>query len=245
MVPRDGGWAVKPEGGERASSVHETQPTVGVTRFLTETLGNAASVSMDGAIHFVCMDWRHISEIQALGKAVYSELKNVCVWNKDNAGMGSFYRSKHELIFVFKLGTAAHINTVELGRSGRYRTNIWDYPGANTQRVGRLQDLAMHPTVKPVALVADAIKDCSHRREIVLDPFAGSGTTVVAAQKTGRRARAMEIDPAYVDVAIARWQRLTKLAAVHQGTGVTFQELADQRKGSTLGDDACSAGGGE
>ena len=152
------------------------------------------------------MDWRHIGEMLAAGRTVYSELKNLCVWNKSNAGMGSFYRSKHELVFVWKSGTAAHINNFELGQHGRYRTNVWDYAGVNTMRAGRLEELAMHPTVKPVALVADAIKDCSRRGGLVLDPFCGSGTILIAAERTGRKARALEIDPTYVDVAVRRWQ---------------------------------------
>jgi DNA modification methylase len=199
------------------------------TEFLATVSKNAADASVDGAIHFICMDWRHIAELMAAGKAAYSELKNVCVWAKDNGGMGSFYRSQHELVFVFKVGTARHINTIELGRSGRYRTNVWPYAGVNTMRKGRLQDLAMHPTVKPVALIADAIKDCSKRGEIVLDPFSGSGTTIIAAQQTGRRACAMEIDPLYVDVAIRRWQIVSGLPAIHDGTGQSFDRLVAAR----------------
>ncbi len=198
-------------------------------RFLTTVFENMAEFSEDGAIHFVCMDWRHLGEIQAAAKGVYSALKNLCVWNKDNGGMGSFYRSKHELVFVFKVGTAPHINTVELGRGGRYRTNVWDYAGVNTLRPGRTEELEMHPTVKPVALVIDAIKDCSRRGDIVLDPFSGSGTTIMAAQKGGRRARAMEIDPLYCDVAIRRWQAFTGEQAKLEVIGTTFDEMAKQR----------------
>ena len=199
------------------------------TNFLTQVSQHASGVSYDGALHFICMDWRHLAEITAAGKAAYSELKNVCVWNKDNGGIGSLYRSKHELIFVFKVGTARHVNNIELGRAGRYRTNVWDYAGVNTMRADRLQDLAMHPTVKPVALVADAIKDCSRRSDIVLDPFAGSGTTLIAAQKTGRRARVMEIDPLYVDVAIRRWQAFADQDAIHHETSRTFDDIETQR----------------
>src|SRR4051812_7711595 len=167
------------------------------TGFLRETLGHAAKAARDGAIAFVCMDWRHMGELLAAGQAVFSELKNLCVWNKTNGGMGSFYRSKHELVFVFKVGTAPHTNTFGLGDTGRYRTNVWDYAGVNTLKAGRSEELAMHPTVKPVALVADAIKDCSKRGNTVLDPFAGSGTTLMAAEKTGRSARVIEFDPIY------------------------------------------------
>jgi DNA modification methylase len=150
------------------------------------------------------MDWRHMGELVAAGQASFSELKNVCIWNKTNGGMGTFYRSKHELIFVFKVGNAPHTNTFGLGDTGRYRTNVWDYPGINTLRGDRIEELAMHPTVKPVALVADAIKDCSRRGEIVLDPFGGSGTTLIAAEKTGRQARMIEFDPLYCDQILRR-----------------------------------------
>jgi DNA modification methylase len=164
------------------------------------------------------------------GREVYSELKNVAVWNKTNGGMGSFYRSKHELVFVWKRGTAPHINNFELGQHGRYRTNVWDYAGVNTMRPGRMDELAMHPTVKPVALVADAIKDCSRRKGIILDPFLGSGTTVIAAERTGRRAYGIEIDPAYVDVAIRRWQSYTGKAAKLATTGQSFDEIEEQHQ---------------
>ncbi len=198
------------------------------TNFLRTVFLNTVGSSLDGAIHFICMDWRHLNETLAASRNVYSELKSLCVWNKDNGGLGSFYRSKHELIFVFKVGTAPHINTIALGRGGRYRTNVWDYAGVNTLRRGRLDELEMHPTVKPVALVVDAIKDCSRRGEIVLDPFVGSGTTIVAAEKSRRRARAIEIDPAYVDVAIKRWQRLTGGTAFHSSK--SFAALAQERR---------------
>ena len=197
--------------------------------FLTTVCRNMTEVSVDGAIHFICMDWRHMGEVLVAGNQVYSELKNLCVWNKDNGGMGSFYRSKHELVFVFKVGTTAHVNTVELGRSGRYRTNVWDYAGANTFRAGREDDLAMHPTVKPTALVIDAIKDCSRRGDIVLDPFSGSGTTIMAAHKSRRRARVLEIDPLYVDVAVRRWQQFTGETAYLDGDVQSFDEVERQR----------------
>jgi DNA modification methylase len=152
------------------------------------------------------------------------------VWNKTNGGMGSFYRSKHELVFVFRAGRAPHRNTIELGKFGRYRTNVWDYPGVNTLKGGRLDELRMHPTVKPVAMVADAIRDCSRRGEVVLDAFAGSGTTVVAAEKTGRRAYAMEIEPRFVDTAIRRWQECTGKEASHAETGRSFAAMEEQRR---------------
>jgi len=190
--------------------------------FLKSVLGNLAAFSSDGSIHFVCMDWRHMGEVLEAGGAVYDELKNLIVWNKDNGGMGSFYRSKHELVFPFKKGAAAHINNFELGQHGRYRTNVWDYAGINSFRAGRDTELAMHPTVKPVAMVADAIRDCSKRGGIVLDAFSGSGTTIMAAEETGRCARAIEIDPRYVDVAVRRWQAATDGTAVIAGTETTF-----------------------
>lgn len=159
------------------------------TSFLTETLGKSAMCIKDGAIVFVCMDWRHMGELLAAGTQVFDEFKNLVVWNKTNGGMGSFYRSKHELIFVFKKGSASHTNSFGLGDTGRYRTNVWDYAGISSMSASRGEELAMHPTVKPVALIADAIRDCSRRGETVLDPFGGSGSTLIAAEKTGRSAR--------------------------------------------------------
>jgi DNA modification methylase len=199
------------------------------TRFLTDALGHMAGVSCDGAIHFVCMDWRHMSELLAAGTVVYDELKNLIVWAKTNGGMGTFYRSQHELIFVFKKGQAAHINTFGLGETGRYRTNVWEYPGINTFRNGRDDELAMHPTVKPVALVADAIKDVSRRGDIVLDAFGGSGTTLIAAEKTGRKARLLELDPIYCDVICRRFQAYTGEPALRAEDEVPFAELEARR----------------
>ncbi len=192
------------------------------TEFLRQTLSNLAAHSADGSIHFISMNWQHLYELLTAGRAVYSELKNLCVWNKTNAGMGSFYRSKHELVMAFKSGKAPHINNFGLGERGRYRTNVWDYAGVNTLKSDRLAELAMHPTVKPVALVADAILDCSRRGGVILDAFAGSGTTLIAAEKTGRRAYAMELDPKYVQTAIRRWQAFTGGEAVHAETGLTL-----------------------
>ena len=208
------------------------------TRFLTTTLAHAAASSEDGAIHFVCMDWRHLSEIVTAGRTVYSELKNLCFWNKSNGGMGSLYRSKHELVFVWKIGAGTHINNIELGRFGRYRTNVWDYPGVNGFKSDRGDELTMHPTVKPVALVADAIRDCSKRNGVILDPFAGSGTTVIAAEKTGRRAAVIEIDPLYVDAIVRRWHTFAGKQAVCARTGATFNEresVANAQTSDTTG----------
>jgi DNA modification methylase len=200
------------------------------TEFLRTTLGHSAACCRNGAIAFVCMDWRHIGELLAAGDTIFSELKNVCVWNKTNGGMGSFYRSKHELVFVFKHGDAPHTNTFGLGATGRYRTNVWDYAGISSLRPGRTEELAMHPTVKPVALVSDAIKDCSKRGEIVLDPFGGSGTTLVAAERTGRTARIIEFDPAYCDQIVRRFEKATGKQGKLIATGQAFDAVAEDRK---------------
>ena len=199
------------------------------TGFLRQTLGNAVGAVKDGAIAFVCMDWRHMRELLDAGEAVFSELKNLCVWNKRNGGMGSFYRSKHELVFVFKVGTAPHTNSFGLGETGRYRTNVWDYAGISSLGAKRMEELAMHPTVKPVALVADAIRDCSRRGETVLDVFGGSGSTLIAAETCGRTARLLEYDPAYCDTIIKRWETYTGKRATLEGDGRSFEDIADVR----------------
>jgi len=206
------------------------------TDFLSNACNLLARYSYDGSIHFICMDWRHVGELLAAGRAAYDDLKNLCVWTKDNAGMGSFYRSQHELIFVFKSGRNSHRNNVQLGQYGRYRTNVWNYPGVNS--FSRSTDegnlLELHPTVKPVALVADAIMDCSARGDVVLDPFLGSGTTIIAAERTGRVCYGIELDPQYVDTAIRRWQSFTGLSATHGISDRSFKELeqeaVDERK---------------
>ena len=174
--------------------------------FLKSALQNLYDYSLDGSIHFICMDWRHMQEVLLACHSVYDEMKNLIVWVKDNGGMGTFYRSRHELVFVFKKGTKAHINTFELGQHGRYRTNVWEYKGINTLRAGRMVELSMHPTAKPVQMIVDAIKDVSGRNDIVLDLFGGSGSTLIAAHKTGRRAYLCELDPIYCDRIIARWE---------------------------------------
>jgi len=198
-------------------------------RFLFETLGNGARASMEGAVHYVCMDWRHIEQLIAVGRELFSSMLNLVVWNKSNAGQGSFYRSQHELIGVFRVGREPHRNNIELGRFGRNRSNVWSYPGVNAFGKGRITALISHPTVKPVALVADALIDCSTRSDIVLDQFAGSGTTILAAEKVGRIGLGMEYEPGYVDVAVKRWQRMTKLEATLEGDGRTFDEIAASR----------------
>jgi DNA modification methylase len=195
------------------------------TLFLKKSLSGMCSVSMDGAIHFVCMDWRHIGELQNAGNSIYSELKNLIVWKKTNGGMGTFYRSQHELVFAWKVGTAPHINTFGLGETGRYRTNVWEYPGVNSFGANQ-KDLELHPTVKPVALVTDAIKDVTRRGDIVLDGFGGSGTTLVAAERCGRKARLVELDPIYCDVICRRYTALTGDVAVLAETGENFACVA-------------------
>jgi DNA modification methylase len=194
--------------------------------FLNTVFGHLAAHSIDGAINYISIDWRHMGEMLSASAAVYGEIKNLCVWVKDNGGMGIFYRSRHELVFAFKVGIAPHINTFELGQHGRYRTNVWQYRGVNTLRKGRIDELELHPTVKPVAMVADAIKDVSQRGGTVLDCFGGSGTMLIAAHKTARRARVMELDPVYVDTAIRRWQVFAKDDAIHAESGLSFTEMA-------------------
>lgn len=204
------------------------------TVFLKTTLGNASSIMRDGAIAYVCMDWRHMAEMLAAGKIAFTELKNLVVWNKSNGGMGAFYRSKHELIFVFKKGTAPHTNSFGLGETGRYRTNVWDYAGISSISASRGDELAMHPTVKPVAMIADAIKDCSRRGEIILDCFGGSGSTLIAAEKTGRRARLIEYDPLYCDTIVRRWEQHSGKRAVLAESGETFEQVSQQRLSNLL-----------
>lgn len=198
------------------------------TEFLRSVFERLVAACVDGALQFVCMDWRHMAEVLAAGAATYSELKNLCVWTKANGGMGSLYRSQHELVFVFKAGTAPHLNNIELGKHGRYRTNVWPYAGFNSFGKQRDAALAMHPTVKPVALVADAILDASQRRQIVLDAFAGSGTTLVAAHRTGRRGFGIELDPYYADVIVLRLMRLG-LSATLEVSGESFDAVAARR----------------
>lgn len=195
-------------------------------QFLRSTFGCLKQHSVPASIHYICMDWRHMGEVLSASKDLYHELKNLCVWAKDRAGMGSFYRSQHELVFVFQSGPGKYRNNVELGRNGRHRSNIWQYPSILNQRKGEEGDLLkLHPTVKPIRLVADAILDASARTDIVLDPFLGSGTTLMACQRTGRTCFGLELDPKYVDTIIRRWQRDTGQEAVLLSTGHTFTQL--------------------
>jgi DNA modification methylase len=201
------------------------------TNFLRSAMLAAQSYSTAGSLAYYFMDWRHMREVLSAGHDVYTELLNVCVWAKSNGGMGSFYRSAHELIFLFKNGAGSHRNNIQLGKFGRYRTNVWNYPGANSFSRSDSENnlLALHPTPKPVALIADAIKDCTARGDLILDPFLGSGTAVIAAERTGRLCYGLELDPLYVDTIIRRWQKQTKLEAVYVGTGETFNSREKKR----------------
>jgi DNA modification methylase len=201
------------------------------TDFLCKAMTAARNQSANGSLAYYFMDWRHMTEILSAGLEVYTELLNLCVWAKSNGGMGSFYRSAHELVFLFKNGKGSHRNNIQLGKFGRYRTNVWNYPGANTfsrsDSEGNL--LTLHPTPKPVALIVDAIKDSTARGDLILDPFLGSGTAIIAAERSGRRCYGIELDPRYVDTTIRRWQRHAKLDAVYVETGETFNSRDNAR----------------
>ena len=240
MVITDPPYNVKIDGhvgGKGAIKHREFAMAVGemseeeFTAFLQTVFLQLVEHAVDGSLHFVYMDWRHAFEILSAARRAYTSYQQLCVWAKSQAGMGSLYRSQHELAFVFKSGTAPHRNNVELGRFGRYRTNLWQYPSIHGMRHGEEGDLlALHPTVKPIKMIADAILDCSRRGDLVLDPFLGSGTTLLACQRVGRFCRAIELDPLYVDTAIRRWQAFTGEDAVLVATGQTFT----QRKQAAL-----------
>lgn len=198
------------------------------TKFLTDAIINLAKFSQDGSVHYIFMDWRHLPQLLAVCDRLYTEQLNLCVWVKNNGGMGSFYRSRHELVLVCQNGTAKHLNNIQLGKYGRNRTNVWEYAGANSFGPDRQENLDLHPTVKPVAMIADAILDSSAPGDIILDPFLGSGTLIIAAEKAGRKGRGMELDPHYVDVAIKRWQDFTGQQAIHAELGLTFDQIKDQ-----------------
>jgi DNA modification methylase len=223
-------------GGKSSVSYREFQMASGemseveFTSFLTSSLKLLASYSTPGSVHFVCMDWRHMGELLTAGKQIYDALLNICVWVKNVGGMGSFYRSRHEMVFVFRNGKEKHLNNIALGKYGRDRSNCWLYKSINS--TSRSDDegnlLALHPTVKPVALVADALLDCSARGDIVLDAFLGSGTTLIAAERIGRICYGMELDPLYVDTSIRRLQRHTGDHAVHAVTGKRFDDIVSE-----------------
>lgn len=213
---------------EFAMASGEMSP-VEFTKFLNNACSHLKNFSKKGAIHFIFMDWRHMAELQNAADPVFGQPRQVCIWVKDNGGMGTFYRSQHEMVFVYKHGNTAHINNFELGQHGRYRTNVWSYPGVNTLKGKGFELLALHPTVKPVGLIADAIRDCSHRKGLILDPFGGSGTVLAAAERTGRHARVIELDPRYVDVAVMRWQRITHMEALLEATGQPWRKVHADR----------------
>jgi DNA modification methylase len=223
-----------------AMGVGEMSPAE-FTTFLTTSLGYAARFARDGSLHFICMDWRRIKELLNAAAEIYEETKNLCIWRKSNAGMGSLYRSQHELVFVFKKGDAPHINNIQLGRFGRHRSNVWDYPGQNVWSNSSKGKLALHPTVKPVRLVADAIRDCSNQHGLILDPFGGAGTTLIAAERTGRHARLIELEPRYVDATVRRWQHLTGGTAVHAATGQPFETRRPVETGPQVSHDSAGA----
>jgi DNA modification methylase len=201
----------------------------GFNEFLDDVISNLISHSVDGSVHDLFIDWRHLHQLQSICNAHYSRQLNLCIWAKTNGGMGSLYRSQHELVVVYKNGAEPHINNVQLGTYGRNRTNVWTYEGANSINPERREELKLHPTVKPTKLIEDAILDCSEHNGIILDPFCGSGTILIACENTGRVARTMELDPRYVDVAIRRWQDYTGGTAIHAQTGRTFDELSEIR----------------
>ena len=196
--------------------------------FLVDALSLGAQHSRSGAVWFTFMDWRHSCEILQAGQSVFDDMLNLCVWAKTNGGMGSLYRSQHELVFVWKKGKAPHTNNVQLGKFGRNRTNIWTYAGVNTFRAGRMEELQAHPTAKPVALVKDALLDVTKRGDIVLDPFLGGGSTLIASERVGRCLRGIEIDPAYVDVTLRRYREETGDEPIRVSDGVTFSEVERQ-----------------
>lgn len=224
-----GGHCVK-KGSHRefAMAAGEMDAAAFIT-FLTELLGAAASLTKPGGVHFVCMDHHHMAEMTMAGERVYGRRLNLCVWNKSNPGMGSLYRSKHELVFVYAVGDAPHFNAVELGRHGRSRTNVWDYASVNALRGGRRHDLELHPTVKPIQLVADAICDVTRRDERVIDACLGSGTTLLACERVGRRCVGVELDPAYVEIALVRWRDLTGREPTLEATGQTLAQVREAR----------------
>jgi DNA modification methylase len=239
MVFTDPPWNVRISGHAQRTGVHDEfveasgeMTDLEYRTFIRTVFGHLAVASADGSLTYVCIDWRHLAVILEAGREVYEELMNLIVWTKTNGGLGSLYRSQHELIPCFKKGTSPHINNVQLGKYGRFRTNVWPYAGVNTFKRGRETELAWHPTVKPVALVKDAIRDCSKPQGIILDPFCGSGTTLIAAAKTQRRGYLMELDPRYVDVTIKRWQDLFGAKARHAETGKTFAEVQQERAAS-------------
>jgi ParB-like chromosome segregation protein Spo0J len=195
------------------------------TAFLSQVFQNLAAFSADGALHFISMDWRRLDELLAAGRGTYGELQNLCVWVKDNSAMGSLYRDQHELVFIFKHGRHGERDNL---RPGRKRSNVWHYPGTGSfaRRRGQGSLQTPHPSVKPVAMVADAIRDGSVRGDIVLDAFLGSGTTLIAAERIGRRCYGMELDPLLVDTIVRHWQTRTGGSARHAIGDRSFDQVA-------------------
>lgn len=197
---------------------------------LLETMIRLSSHHLvDGGLAYLFMDRRHLLELQMAAEQAGLSLIDLCIWNKLSGGMGGLYRSQHEPIYIFKHGKAPHINNVELGKHGRYRTNVWDHRGLSSFGKGRDTALADHPTVKPVNLLAEAIKDCTRRGDVVLDPFAGSGSTLLAAERCGRVGYGIELEPKYVDVTVRRMETLTGKQAIHEATGLTFAQMRRRR----------------
>ena len=196
--------------------------------FLKTSMANIAKHSVENSVHYICMDWRHISELLSASQDIYAKMLNMVVWCKKNGGMGSFYRSQHELICIFQNGKGSHVNNVELGKHGRYRTNVWHYAGVNSFG-SEQKNLKMHPTVKPVELVRDAILDASKRGDIVLDAFLGSGTTLIAAEKAGRVCYGIEYEPLYIDTIICRYYELTGNWAIHQSSQKSYEQLLQEK----------------
>ncbi|AGH97679.1 DNA modification methylase [Micavibrio aeruginosavorus] len=201
--------------------------------FLSQYLTSSTHHLCEGGLVYSFMDWRHEYEMLSASRSADLQKINLVIWNKNNGGMGSLYRSKHELVYVLKKGKAKHINNVELGKNGRYRTNVWDYAGVNSFKKDRMKELSTHPTVKPVEMIADAILDCTHLNQIVLDPFSGSGTIFIACEKTNRIGYGMDLDPLYVDAAIRRWEAHTGQNAIHATSKKAFsacQSIRSKRR---------------
>jgi DNA modification methylase len=232
------GHVTKREGVREFAQAHGELSKSEFTDFLHGACRLIATYARPGAVVYMCMDWRHQLELMDAARPVFGEPKNLIVWDKKNAGLGTFYRSQHELILPFVVAGASPINNFKLGGKGRYRTNIWKYPGCSGFGHFREEALDMHPTVKPVAMVADALMDCSNRGDLVLDVFGGSGTTMIAAERTGRIARLAEIDPLYCDTIVVRWQKFTAKPAILAGTRLTFDEIAGERTASVERDES-------
>ena len=209
------------------------------TAFLTDFLRLASSHSRPGAVQFSFIDWRHMGEMCQAGRSAGLALANLCIWDKGSGSWGSPYRGQHELVFVFTDCREAVLDNVQLGKFGRNRTNVWGWPGASSLR----KELKLHPTPKPAGLLAEAIRDVSNRGDIVLDCFSGSGSTIIAAAKTGRRARVIELDPHYVDVSVRRWETWSGGVARHVATGLTFDQLKEARHAETQNSDHAADGG--